>query len=74
MKRSCAKCRALHDQKCELGYEITKYQINAILCGYKPLEDCPKPKTWDEFDAAISASKGNNTSEAKNGMRNGDIF
>lgn len=46
MKKTCANCRAYSsiglDKKCDLGFMITD-GINSIS---KPLENCPKPKTF----------------------------
>lgn len=57
MKRKCDGCRALqvkhpYDGKCSLGYEIGKRRINDYLYGYKPLEECPKPVTWEKLIAS----------------------
>jgi hypothetical protein len=44
-KRTCENCKALYQSqyinKCELGYKFDKY--------FKPIEPCPKPKTYIEL-------------------------
>lgn len=44
-KRTCEGCRALYQgqyiDKCELGYMFNEK--------FKPLEQCPKPKTLNEL-------------------------
>ena len=47
MKKTCNRCRALHalsgeSPSCELGYAIDTKT-------WAPLEDCPKPLTWENF-------------------------
>jgi hypothetical protein len=50
MKRNCNGCRALNSDKyCDLGYKIEKIQVDFITIGTKPLENCPKPKTNNEY-------------------------
>ncbi len=46
MKANCKGCKALNDGECILGYQIKPnlYNNGKIRC-YKPLENCPKPKT-----------------------------
>lgn len=55
MKKSCEGCRALRDDtfeelKCELGHKTKKISAGGVEVGLIPLEDCPKPRTWSEFD------------------------
>lgn len=47
LKRTCTGCRAsnlmgLPYYRCELGYKVDKMKG-------RPLEECPKPKTYDEL-------------------------
>lgn len=55
MKRTCNDCRALYRVEfgiveCELGHKIkAKSNYKGIGVEYKPLEECPKPKTYDEY-------------------------
>lgn len=59
MKKSCNGCKCIiYDNEwsahCELGYKIEKdktiktHYLGEII-KFKPLMDCPKPKTYDEF-------------------------
>ena len=69
MKRTCNNCIALrqpelfHSFKCELGYEIEIYKLNKVRLGCKPLEECPKPTTYQAFQDALleKVSKESNT-------------
>lgn len=46
MKTNCNGCKALIDGECILGYQIKpNLYYNGKIRGYKPLENCPKPKT-----------------------------
>ena len=55
MKRNCNGCKALIEdfkfgQRCSLGYKIEILKLYyGIPVSYKPLEKCPKPKTFKEF-------------------------
>lgn len=54
MKRTCRGCRALREVgvinwDCELGYKVDYFG--------KPLEECPKPKTYDEYIPLIEKKK-----------------
>ncbi len=55
MKRNCNGCKALDIDRyygaCELGYRIAKEVTNRqlMLYKYKPAEECPKPKTYDDL-------------------------
>ena len=67
MKRKCDGCKALqvshpYDGKCSLGYKIGDRRINDFLSGYKPLEECPKPITWEKLITAEkeTSNHGNN--------------
>ena len=46
MKRTCNGCKALkmeqYNCECLLGYKFDKHN-------FKPLEECPKPKTFMKF-------------------------
>lgn len=49
MKRSCTHCWAWPygpiTDRCLLGYRIERIRITTHQFAYKPLVDCPKPKT-----------------------------
>jgi len=52
MKRNCNGCRALDGSICSLGKKttFTVKEIQGVrLKTYKPLEECPKPKTYSEL-------------------------
>jgi hypothetical protein len=53
MKKTCYGCRALSLKTCNLGYKNETLLINfdgvLINKGLVPLEDCPKPKTYNEL-------------------------
>lgn len=53
MKRSCNNCRALDIANehyfCAIGYKVNQVYINNLLIGAKPKEDCPKPKTYNDY-------------------------
>ena len=55
MKHNCNGCRALNIDRCyctcELGYPIAKEVVNRqlMIYKYKPAEECPKPKTYDDL-------------------------
>ena len=55
MKRNCNGCKALNIDRyygaCELRYSMTKEVVNRqlMLYKYKPAEECPKPKTYDDL-------------------------
>jgi hypothetical protein len=56
MKRNCNACRASSkgfygEYTCELGYKVdSNYSVkfSSYIEG-KPLEECPKPKTYNEY-------------------------
>lgn len=55
MKKSCNGCRAHKGDWCGLGYKTEIFYIpipsfgNSELERMTPLEQCPKPKTYDEY-------------------------
>ena len=54
MKKNCNGCRAFdRNGRCELGYKVQVLSKNTsvgyILERQIPLEECPKPKTYDEL-------------------------
>lgn len=53
MKRSCNGCRALDTYfkpECLLGFKIQGCkEIEGMVVSWKPLEECPKPKTFSEY-------------------------
>lgn len=57
LKKSCKGCRALEgfefDYRCTLGYRLTVDTIGEFygrsIYQAKPLEDCPKPKTYNKY-------------------------
>jgi len=58
MKRNCNGCRAFANIRggvCELNYRLdSNRQYKGITLEWKPLEECPKPKTYDQlFDAQM---------------------
>jgi hypothetical protein len=53
MKRTCEGCRALNDKSCDLGYKTEwltpPKEFSGLFIGMKPVEECPKPKTYDKY-------------------------
>ena len=53
MKKSCGGCRALEESngKCSLGHKIKPvvHSKFVVTINYKPLEECPKPKTYNQY-------------------------
>ncbi len=53
MKRSCNNCRALDTHfkpTCLLGFKIQGCkEVYGLTTSWKPLEECPKPKTISEY-------------------------
>jgi hypothetical protein len=56
MKRNCNGCRAssrgfYNDYTCVLGYKVESVFSDKFVCYThgKPLEECPKPKTYDQY-------------------------
>lgn len=63
MKRKCDGCKALdisrpYHSECRLGYKTERYSINEWLAGCRPIEECPKPRTWE---ALVKERKYENT-------------
>ena len=49
MKRTCNNCRALTEYGCDLGKK-TKWEIKPLgWKQFKPLEECMKPRTYDQY-------------------------
>lgn len=48
MKRTCNNCRALSLGRCELGHPILALGYWPHR-GYRPIEDCEKPRTIQEY-------------------------
>lgn len=62
MKKNCEGCRAIGIYaKCNLGYKTEKIYFDGIgspVISIKPLENCPKPKTYKElFEAKTNNLK-----------------
>lgn len=52
--KTCKECRAFNNSRCVLGYKIkTEPIFYGISSRGKPLEPCPKPKTYDEYIKAL---------------------
>ena len=56
MKKTCTGCRALDDNRfsssCNLGFKNKSIKKKCIMGEYYeciPLEECPKPKTYDKY-------------------------
>lgn len=56
-RKNCFACRVyqkanLHERstKCPLGYKVEVYLIKLIIPGHRPLEQCPKPITWADYE------------------------
>lgn len=53
MKRTCNACKALDttfQARCKLRYKIVVVkEIDHIPVSWKPLEECPKPKTISDY-------------------------
>lgn len=50
MKRTCDGCRANNGSSCLLGYKTEgRFGFNGSYNIIKPLEECPKPKTYNEL-------------------------
>jgi hypothetical protein len=54
MKRKCDGCRALETNGCGLGYKTQATSVfDGLITKFKPLEECPKPKTYDKYCALL---------------------
>lgn len=67
MKRNCNNCKALVKDinnlgcKCGLGHKIEVIQeYEGIPVSYKPLEECPKPKTYSDYCDYLSCDRFSN--------------
>lgn len=67
MKRNCNNCKALQKcvsglgYECKLRYKIAaKEEYDGIPLTYKPLEECPKPKTFYEYVEYLSCVRFSN--------------
>jgi hypothetical protein len=53
MKRNCNECKALDtvfSPRCNLGFKIQgAKEIYGLYVSWKPLEECPKPKTYADY-------------------------
>ncbi len=53
MKKTCNDCKALNTTfvpKCDLGYRIEGVsKLWGVTISWKPLEKCPKPKTYKDM-------------------------
>jgi len=51
MNRNCNGCKALESNGwCALGYKIEPSKtLYNIVVEYKPLDNCPKPKTFQQY-------------------------
>lgn len=51
IKKSCLDCKAFNHSFnwCELGFKTETFDILGVPCGVRPIEICPKPKTYDEY-------------------------
>lgn len=50
MKQTCYGCRAFDSFGCNLGYKNERvYNTKRRLYEVRPLEDCPKPITYDKW-------------------------
>ena len=53
MKKTCNGCKAeIRINKilrCELGYKVKHIKFRGVYTGIIPDEECPKPRTWNEY-------------------------
>lgn len=47
--KSCEKCLAFKNEKCEFGYKIKKYECYNTI-SIKPLNKCPKPTSKKMYE------------------------
>lgn len=67
MKRNCNNCKALqkdfcgYGYRCVLGYKIEGLkEYEGITVSYKPLEECPKPKTFSDYVSFLNCNRFSN--------------
>lgn len=67
IKRNCNNCKALQKcvscsgSECKLGYKIeVTEEYDGIPITYKPVEECPKPKTFYEYAEYLSWDRFSN--------------
>lgn len=62
MKKTCRGCKAevCIDKRlrCEFGYFVSHVKVKGIYMGIRPLEECPKPRTWDEYYHQVKILNG----------------
>ena len=48
MKKNCLNCKSYDQsfQTCTLGFKQEYVYVNELIRYLKPLEECPKPKTY----------------------------
>lgn len=62
MKRTCQGCRAEvcinKTLRCEFGYLVRHIKFRGVYMGIIPAEECPKPKTWNEYYRQVKLLSG----------------
>lgn len=62
MKKTCDGCRAeIRINKilrCEFGYPVRYTKHRGVYMGIKPEEECPKPRTWNEYYRQVKLLSG----------------
>jgi len=65
MKRKCSGCKAFGSPspshgRCLLGYKIEPVRAGfyGLIVSYRPVEECPKPKTNKEFVVCVNEQLG----------------
>jgi len=57
-KRTCERCRAIDYHRispiCLLGYRVKAKEVKGTVLNSFPLEPCPKPITYSDYDIADS--------------------
>jgi len=55
-KRTCERCKAIDYHRiypiCLLGYKVKPKEYKGSVIGAIPLEPCPKPLTYSDYDVA----------------------
>lgn len=64
MKRTCNGCRALEISRgyyyCDLGYEVEQQTVERVInISAKPLQECPKPMTYNEYYKILDSRNEN---------------